>query len=69
MGGDIIYAGKAYKYPEASNIEWTINDACSNYIGTGITFTNGIQRIPDYCKTFTVATNQSTIKASRFYNS
>lgn len=69
LGTDIIYAGKAYKYPEASNIEWTINDVCSNYIGTGITFTNGIQRIPNYCKTFSVVTNDQTLTDTKFYNS
>lgn len=69
LGADIIYAGKAYKYPDASDIEWTINDVCSNYIGTGITFTSGIQRIPDYCKVFSTVTNDQTLINTRFYNS
>lgn len=69
LGADIIYAGKAYKYPDASTIEWTINDVCSNYIGTGITFTSGIQRITDYCKVFSTVTNDQTLVNTRFYNS
>ena len=69
LGGDIIYAAKAYKYPDANDIEWTINDVCENYIGTDLNFTSGIQRIPNYCKTFSVVTNQNVLKNSRFYNS
>ena len=69
LGGDIIYAAKAYKYPDENDIEWTINDVCENYIGTDLNFTSGIQRIPNYCKTFSVVTNQNVLKNSRFYNS
>lgn len=69
LGSEIIYAGKAYKYPDASSIKWVINDICSNYLGNGIVFNNGIHQIPNYCKTFNVETNSRVIMSDTFYNS
>lgn len=69
LNGDLIYGGKAYKYPDASGIEWSVNDVVSNYLGNGITFQNGIQQIPNYCKTFYIYTNNGASYSEKFYNS
>lgn len=69
LDGDIIYAGKAYKYPDSSKITWSINDAVSNYLGNGIQFTEGIHQIPDYAKDFYMETNTDKKYIETFYNS
>ena len=69
LDGDIIYAGKAYKYPDATKVTWSINDAVSNYLGNGISFTEGIQQIPDYSKDFYMETNTGQKYVETFYNS
>lgn len=69
LDGDIIYAGKAYKYPDASKITWSINDTVSNYLGNGIQFVEGIHQIPDYSKDFYMETNTGEQYLETFYNS
>lgn len=69
LDGDIIYAGKAYKYPDSSNIEWSINDTVSNYLGNGIRFSTGIQEIPNYSKDFFMRTNEGDKFIETYYNS
>lgn len=69
LGSDIIYAGKAYKYPDASKVTWSINDAVSNYLGNGLSFVEGIQQIPDYSKDFYMEDNRGNKYVETFYNS
>lgn len=69
LGSDIIYAGKAYKYPDASEVAWSINDAVSNYLGNGLSFVEGIQQIPDYSKDFYMEDNIGNKYVETFYNS
>lgn len=69
LGENTIYAGKAYKLPDAGSIKWSINDVASEYLGTGITFENGIQQIPDYIKEFVIGTNTGQAYNHIYYNS
>lgn len=69
LDGDIIYAGKAYKYPDEAKVTWSINDAVSNYLGNGISFTEGIQQIPEYSKDFYMEDNLGDKFIETFYNS
>lgn len=69
LGSDIIYAGKAYKYPDESKVAWSINDAVSNYLGNGISFAEGIQQIPEYSKDFYMEDNVGDKFIETFYNS
>lgn len=69
LGSDIIYAGKAYKYPDATKVTWSINDAVSNYLGNGLSFVEGIQQIPDYSKDFYMEDNMGNKYVETFYNS
>lgn len=69
LGSDIIYAGKAYKYPDESKVSWSINDAVSNYLGNGISFVEGIQQIPEYSKDFYMEDNVGDKFIETFYNS
>ena len=69
LDGDIIYSGKAYKYPDNSKITWSINEAVSNYLGNGIYFTDGIHQIPDYSKDFFMEVNTGDKYIETFYNS
>ena len=66
--GELIYGGKAYAYPN-SNIQFTVNDVCSNYLGNGILFQAGVHQIPDYAKTFTIQTTDGVSYNVGFYNS
>lgn len=67
--GDIIYAGKAYRYPEEYKTVWTVNDTVSNYLGNGIYFSEGLQQIPNYSKDFFIGTNTNAKYVKTFYNS
>lgn len=67
--GDIIYAGKAYRYPEELETVWSVNDVTSNYLGNGIIFTDGIQQIPNYSKDFFIGTSAGAKYVKTFYNS
>lgn len=67
--GNIVYAGKAYAYPGNSIVSWEINDVCSNFLGNGISFTDGIQEIPNYSKIFYIETNNNTNYQETLYNS
>lgn len=67
--GDIIYAGKAYRFPEESETVWSVNDITSNYLGNGIYFTEGIQQIPNYAKDFFIGTSANAKYVKTFYNS
>lgn len=67
--GEIIYAGKAYKYPDEANLIWSVNDTVSNYLGNGIYFTDGIHQIPDYAKDFFIKTSADVKYVKTFYNS
>lgn len=69
LNDNLIYAGKAYKYPDNSEVEWSINDVVSNYLGTGITFSEGLQEIPNYAKSFTIGTSNLASYEETFYNS
>ena len=69
LDGKIIYSGKAYKYPDATKITWSINDTVSNYLGNGIEFVEGIHQIPDYSKDFYMETNTGEKYLETFYNS
>lgn len=69
LDGDIIYSGKAYKFPDGEKVTWSINDAVSNYLGNGIRFTDGIHQIPDYSKDFYMETNLGNKYIETFYNS
>jgi hypothetical protein len=67
--GEIIFAGKAYRYPDELKTTWSINDTVSNYLGNGIYFTDGIQQIPNYAKDFFVKTSANAKYVKTFYNS
>lgn len=67
--GDIIYAGKAYRFPEEFETVWSVNDITSNYLGNGIYFTEGIQQIPNYAKDFFIGTSANAKYVKTFYNS
>ena len=67
--GDIIYAGKAYMFPEEFETVWSVNDIVSNYLGNGIYFTEGIQQIPNYAKDFFIGTSANAKYVKTFYNS
>lgn len=66
---NIVYAGKAYKYPDAESIEWQVNDVLSNYLGNGIKFEEGIQEIPNYSKEFLIVTNTGNTFTQSVHNS
>lgn len=65
---NLLYAGKAYKYPQANEVAWTINGPISNYLGNGIEFVEGVHKIPHYLEPFTVVTNTGLAKEYLFYN-
>ena len=66
--GNLIYGGKAYAYPN-SNIQFTVNDVVSNYLGNGILFQAGVHQIPDYAKMFAIQTTDGISYSAGFYNS
>lgn len=67
--GEILYAGKAHKYPGETAISFEINDVLSNYIGNSIVFQDGINKIQNYCKSFSVVTNSGRTAYETVYNS
>jgi len=68
-GNTILYAAKAYPEPTTRATSVILNDVCENYLGNGITFTAGVQEMPDYYKQFKFVTNTGTETNFSFYNS
>ena len=69
LDNSTIYAAKAYKYPGETLVKFNINDIASNYLGNGLSFTEGCREIPDYAKVFDVITSDGTNYSQTFYNS
>lgn len=66
--GEIIYAGKAYKYPGSETIAFLLNEVTSNYLSNGIVFEEQTSVIPDYLKTFIIKTSTDSERAVTFFN-
>lgn len=66
--GETLYAGKIYKMPDESVIRYSVNDVVSNYLGNGITFSEGIEEIPNYSKDFSIITTGANHQL-KVYNS
>lgn len=67
--GDMVYAGKAYKYPETDRVEFLLNNVAENYLSNGIIF-NTFKTIisPEYLKPFTLITSSGNEKPITFFN-
>lgn len=66
---NILYAAKVYKMPDEQQVEWSINEPVSNYLGNSIAFTEGVHKMNDYIKPFTLITSTGFSKTYYFYNS
>lgn len=70
LGDEIVYAGKAYKYPGSNNVDFLINDIAENFLDNGLVFPNygKTQVIPNYLKSFTLITSSGNDKPITFFN-
>lgn len=67
--GDMVYAGKAYKYPETDRVEFLLNNVAENYLSNGIMFNTSKTIIsPEYLKPFTLITSSGNEKPITFFN-
>ena len=67
--GDMVYAGKAYKYPETDRVEFLLNNVAENYLSNGIIFNTSKTIIsPEYLKPFTLITSSGNEKPITFFN-
>lgn len=68
--GDTIYAGKAYKYPDATGVQFLLNDVSEDFLDNGIIFPSfgKTEIIPNYLKTFTLITSSGSEKPVTFFN-
>lgn len=69
-GGTTIYAGKAYKYPDADRVEFLLNSVTENYLSNGISFptVSSTSVMPNYLKDFTLVTSTGNKKPIIFFN-
>lgn len=69
-GGTTIYAGKAYKYPDADRVEFLLNSVTENYLSNGISFptVSSTSVMPNYLKDFTLVTSTGNEKPIIFFN-
>lgn len=69
-GETTIYAGKAYKYPDADRVEFLLNSVTENYLSNGISFPtiSSTSIIPNYLKDFTLVTSTGSEKPIIFFN-
>lgn len=69
-GGTTIYAGKAYKYPDADRVEFLLNSVTENYLSNGISFPTTLSTsiMPNYLKNFTLVTSTGNEKPIIFFN-
>lgn len=69
-GGTTIYAGKAYKYPDADRVEFLLNSVTENYLSNGISFPTTLSTsvMPNYLKDFTLVTSTGNEKPIIFFN-
>lgn len=69
-GGTTIYAGKAYKYPDADRVEFLLNSVTENYLSNGISFptVSSTSIMPNYLKDFTLVTSTGNEKPIIFFN-
>lgn len=67
--GDMVYAGKAYKYPETDRVEFLLNNVAENYLSNGIIFNTSKTIVsPEYLKPFTLITSSGNEKPITFFN-
>lgn len=67
--GKMVYAGKAYKYPETDRVEFLLNNVAENYLSNGIIFNTSKTIIsPEYLKPFTLITSSGNEKPITFFN-
>lgn len=67
--GEMVYAGKAYKYPETDRVEFLLNNVAENYLSNGIIFNTSKTIIsPEYLKPFTLITSSGNEKPITFFN-
>lgn len=67
--GEMVYAGKAYKYPETDRVEFLLNNVAENYLSNGIIFNTSKTIIsPEYLKPFTLMTSSGNEKPITFFN-
>lgn len=67
--GEMVYAGKAYKYPETDRVEFLLNNVAENYLSNGIIFNTSKTIIsPEYLKSFTLITSSGNEKPITFFN-
>lgn len=66
-----IYNGKSVSIPNASGVKFNVNRLCSNYLNSKLPegITEGYFTNPDYCKHFTIKTDNTLIGQYHFYNS
>ena len=69
-GGTTIYAGKAYKYPDADRVEFLLNSVTENYLSNGLSFPaiSKTSIMPNYLKDFTLVTSTGNEKPIIFFN-
>ena len=68
LDGTTIYAGKAYKYPNADNVQFTINDACGGYLHSTYPESYGLEKDSNYMRNFVVNTSIGTQYSYNIYN-
>lgn len=67
--GEMVYAGKAYKYPETDRVEFLLNNVAENYLSNGIIFNTSKTIVsPEYLKPFTLITSSGNEKPITFFN-
>lgn len=64
----ILYAGKAYKYPNEDKGEVYINDITENFLTNHISFNLGFGEMTDFCKNFKFVTSSGNTNTYTFYN-
>lgn len=60
--GEMIFSGKAYKRPGATNIVFSIGDICASFLSSSVDLsgiTTEFVQIPEMARTFTVQNEQS----------
>lgn len=63
----MVYAGKAYKYPETDRVEFLLNNVAENYLSNGIIFNTSKTIVsPEYLKPFTLITSSGNEKPITF---
>lgn len=67
--GNMVYAGKAYKYPETDRVKFLLNDVAENYLSNEIIFNTSKTIVsPGYLKPFTLVTSSGKDKPITFFN-